>query len=179
MPPCPDSELLRRLEAAELSDAQADALWPHLTECQACTDRLERMRNEDAMRRSAAAAIKEYQSGALDGGPKKRKKKRGSGDEEGEAAFAAPSVIHVGDDMTVESLAEQMDVDPSDIILELMEHNILATKNQILGLDLVRQLAEPQGIEVLAVIPQEDEIMAEEVDDPADLEPRAPVITVM
>ena len=141
--------------------------------------KLERLRSEEAMRRSAAAAIKEYQSGALDGGPKKRKKKRGSADEAGEAAFAGPSVVHVGDDMTVELLAEQMDVDPSDIILELMEHNILATKNQRLGLDLVRQLAEPQGLEVLAVIPQEDEVMAEEIDDPADLEPRAPVITVM
>ena len=141
--------------------------------------KLERMRSEEAMRRSAAAAIKEYQSGALDGGPKKRKKKRGSGDDADEGAFVGTSVIHVGDDMTVESLAEQMDMDVSEIILELMEHNIMATKNQRLGIDLVRQLAEPKGYEVMAVIPQEEEIMAEEIDDPADLVPRAPVITVM
>ena len=141
--------------------------------------KLERMRGEEAMRRSASAAIKEYQSGAMDGGPKKRKRKRGAAGEEGEAAFTGPSVIRVGDDMTVEMLAQQMDVDPTDIILELMEHNFMATKNQLLGIDLIREVAEPQGFEVQAVIPQEEEVMAEEPDDPADLEPRAPVVTVM
>ena len=141
--------------------------------------KLERMRSEEAMRQSAAAAIKEYQSGAMDGGPKRRKKKRGSADDESGAAFTGQSIIHVGDDMTVEMLAQQMDVDATDIILELMEHNVMATKNQLLGLDLVRALAEPQGFEVQAVIPQEEEIMAEEPDDPADVEPRAPVVTVM
>ncbi|MCP4246545.1 MAG: protein kinase [bacterium] len=62
MPPCPDSELLHQLEAGVLSDAQADALWPHLTHCQACTDRLEQMRNEDLFGRVLRRAHEEQDS---------------------------------------------------------------------------------------------------------------------
>jgi len=141
--------------------------------------KVERMRQEDDLRRSAAAAVREYEAGAMDGGPKKRRKKRAQdGEEAGDMGEVAP-IIEVVDAMTVEVLAEAMEVETTDIILELMERNIMATKNQALSVDVIREIAEPQGFEIRAVIPEEAEVMAEEPDDPKDLIPRAPVITVM
>ncbi|MFP6583118.1 MAG: translation initiation factor IF-2 [Candidatus Hydrogenedentota bacterium] len=138
--------------------------------------KIERMRQEEEMRRSAAAAVREYQSGAMDGGTKKKKKKKSTGEG---VEFEATPIIQVDESLTVEALANAMEVDTTDIILELMERNIMATKNQTMSMDLIRQIAEPQGFEVVALIPEEEEVVAEEPDDPDSLLPRAPVITVM
>ena len=139
--------------------------------------KVERMRQEEELRRGAAAAVREYQAGTMGGATKKRKKKK-STNEEGYEIESTP-VIQVDENMTVEALADAMDLEIADIILALMEHDIMATKNQTLSMDLIRQIAEPHGFEVNALIPEEEEVMAEEPDDPASLEPRAPVITVM
>jgi translation initiation factor IF-2 len=46
-------------------------------------------------------------------------------------------------------------------------------------MDLIRKIAEAFEFEVESVIAEEEEIMAEALDDPKDLAPRAPVVTVM
>lgn len=137
----------------------------------------ERMRQEESLRRSAAAAVKEYQAGAMDGGIKKRKKKKNVTDE-GVEQEVIP-VINVDENMTVEALAQAMELDTADIILELMERGIMSTKNQTVSMEMIREIAEPQGFEVNAVIPEEEDVMAEEPDPEESLKPRAPVITVM
>jgi translation initiation factor IF-2 len=140
--------------------------------------RQEKMRHDEELRRSAAAAVREYQAG-LASGTKKRKRRR-TRDEEGDGVDVMEKLlIEISDTITVEQLAEQMDYGTNDLILELMEFNVLATKNQVLDLDLVRQLAEAKGYEVEVVIPEEEALYSEEADEPADLRPRAPVITVM
>ena len=141
--------------------------------------KVEKMRAEETLRRSAAAAIREYQSGAMDTGPKKRRKKRVQDGESGESEVQESLVIDVEETMTVDGLATAMETDPTDLILELMERGVMATKNQVLSIDLIRDLAEPQGYEVRSVIPEEEDVMKEEPDAPEDLLPRAPVITVM
>ncbi|MCC6145014.1 MAG: translation initiation factor IF-2 [Candidatus Hydrogenedentes bacterium] len=139
--------------------------------------RAERMRQEESMRREAAAAVKEFMAG---GTPKRKKRKRSrETDDMGDMEMTELAVIEVEEMMTVEQLATAMDVQVSDIILELMEDNILATKNQTLELETIQRLAEKFGFEVKAIIPEEAELFAEEPDDPADLAPRAPVVTVM
>ena len=137
----------------------------------------ERMRQEEELRRSAAAAVREYQAGGMDGGPKKRRKKKTDTDEGVE--IESTPIIQVDDNMTVEALANALEVDTADIILELMEREIMATKNQTVAIDLIREIAEPMGFEVSALIPEEEEVMAEAPDEPDSLKPRAPVITVM
>lgn len=141
--------------------------------------KLEKMRADDAMKREAAAAVKEYQAGGFDSAPKKRGKKKRMTDDGAQEAVEEKLVIEVEDVMTVEELADAMEYETTDIILELMELNVMATKNQTLTLELVRQIAEPKGFEVESVIPEEQVILAEEPDDPATLVPRAPVVTVM
>jgi translation initiation factor IF-2 len=145
--------------------------------------RAERQRTEEGLRRDAAAAVREYAGGGLMGpGGRKRRRRKGrdeGGDMELIEQVSAPAAIEVEDTMTVEELAFQMDVPVNDIILDLMDLDVLATKNQTLGMDLIRKIAEPRGFDVHSVIPEEDQVLAEEPDDPALLKPRAPVITVM
>jgi translation initiation factor IF-2 len=81
--------------------------------------------------------------------------------------------------MTVERLAAAMDVEVNEIILLLMEENIMATKNQVLELELVRKIADQFGFTVQTVIPEEEDLFKETPDDPTDLVLRAPVVTVM
>ena len=142
--------------------------------------KVEKARTEEALRREAAMTLREYQASGTFGAPKKHKRKRthdesGVGLEEGEER----GLIEVGDRMTVEELANAMEVPVNDIILDLMDLEILATKNQTLSLDIIRQLADRRDYDVKVVIPEENEIMSEEPDDPADLVTRAPVVTVM
>ncbi len=140
--------------------------------------RQEKQRHVDELRRNAAAAVKEYQAG-LAAGTKKRKRRR-TRDDQGEGFEEIEKlIVEISETITVEQLAEQMECSVNDIILELMDYNILATKNQVLDLDLVRRLVEPKGFEVEVVIPEEEELFAEEPDDPATMVTRAPVITVM
>jgi len=138
----------------------------------------ERMRAEQDLRREAAAAVREYQSMGT-AGVKRRKRRRSREEGDYEGMDQTPQTIEVAESMTVEELATAMDMPVNDIILSLMDLNIMATKNQSLSTEVVRQIAEPEGFEVKAVIPEEDEVLAEEPDKPEDLLPRAPVVTVM
>lgn len=142
----------------------------------------EKQRTEDTMRRNAAAAVREYQAGGIGMGPRKRKRRRtreDMPDMEGVEDVSEIQIIQVEEGMTVEALASELDVPVNDIILDLMDLNVLANKNQVLGIDLIRQIVEPRGIQVEAIIPGEDEVLYEEPDAPEDVRPRAPVVTVM
>ncbi len=134
---------------------------------------------EDNMRRDAAAAVREYQSGGSFGMARRKKRKRvheelGVATEEEQGGL-----IEVTGAMTVEQLASAMETPVNEIILLLMDENILVTKNQTLELDMIRKIAETQGFDVEVVIPEEEDILAEEPDQPEDLCLRPPVITVM
>jgi len=140
----------------------------------------EKARTEEALRREAAIALREYQASGTLGTLKKRRRKRTTEEEAGaEAEVEEREVIEVEDRMTVEQLAEATELSVNEIILDLMDLNILATKNQTLNIDVIRQIAERRGFDVEVVIPEEEDVLAEEPDHPEDLVTRAPVITVM
>lgn len=133
---------------------------------------------EDTLRRDAAAAVKEFQSGSGTLGSKKRRKKRPQeGDVQHEVTEGG--TIEVDESMTVEQLAEAMSVGVNDLILDLMDDNMMVTKNQSLDIDIIRKLAGKRSFEVTSIIPEEDDVLMDEPDDPADLVFRAPVVTVM
>ncbi|MBI2431838.1 MAG: translation initiation factor IF-2 [Candidatus Hydrogenedentes bacterium] len=141
--------------------------------------RAERQRVVDEeMRREAAIAVREVQAGGIPGAAKKRRKKRDR-DENLVTEEESGGVIEVEDRVTVERLADLLQVSVNDIILDLMEEDILATKNQVLDMELVRRIADGRGFEVRAVIPEEEDLLAEVPDHPEDLKTRAPVVTVM
>ena len=174
------AERMQKLQAQRVMDQRKGGTGKTARKRQ---KRAERQRTEDSLRRDAAATVRGIAGGAIMGpGGRKRRRKKGR-DEGGEMELmeqiSVPAPIEVEDTMTVEELASQMDLPVNDIILDLMDLEVMATKNQTLGMELIRKIAEPKGFEVRSIIPEEDQVLAEEPDDPASLKPRAPVITVM
>ncbi len=110
---------------------------------------------------------------------KRKKKKKNKGAAEGVMEEVKAPVIEVSGAMTIENLSQLMDVPSADLIVDLMDLNIMATKNQIVDIDIIKFLAQKHGYEIKLIIPEEEDILKEEPDKPEDLVPRAPVVTVM
>ena len=99
------------------------------------------------------------------------------------------TLIEVPDFVTVRELAGIMGVSPIDVIKELMSNGIMANINQQIDFDTASIVAEEMGFEVVAPEVEIDEeidpadqlawrkVLAEERE--ADLEPRAPVVTML
>ena len=137
----------------------------------------------------ARAAVEEA-SRESTGRRKKRKEKR-----EREAARAqeerkieealAPGVnpeeldaIKVSQGVTVQELAEALDVPANDIIKRLFLLGTPLTMTQSMSDDLVELVADDLGRQIRIITPEEENTFSF-YDDPADLKPRAPVVTVM
>jgi translation initiation factor IF-2 len=88
-------------------------------------------------------------------------------------------VIKVDEVMSVDELARHLKIKVPALILELMQMNIMATKNQLLELEAVQQIADKHGYDVQVTTSPED--ILEEIEEDADenLKSRAPVVTVM
>lgn len=89
-------------------------------------------------------------------------------------------VIEVTEFITVSDLADIMDVKTNEVITTCMNLGMMVSINQRLDASTIELVAEEFGYEVEFVDADEaiEEIELEE-DDPEDLEPRAPIITVM
>ncbi|MBM4408884.1 MAG: translation initiation factor IF-2 [Chloroflexi bacterium] len=100
--------------------------------------------------------------------------------------------------ITVKDFAAQLGVNPADVIRELIKSGIFASINQLIDRDTASLVAGELGYEVAEAIapsPQAGAATVEgngegptpeaakevlfEADDPRDLEPRAPIVTVM
>lgn len=99
-------------------------------------------------------------------------------------------VIEVPPVITVRELAELMSISPIEIIKELMNNGIMANINQQIDFDTVAIIGEEMGYEVIPPQVAEPEIVAEAgelplhkrliaQEDPANLQPRPPVVTVL
>ncbi len=126
---------------------------------------------EDTLKKTLAS-IQESSTGR-----KKRKKTRTQEEEVEEE-----NVIKVSEFITVQDLANFMNVPVQDVIKKCMELGQLVTINQRLEMDMIKLLAEDFGYKV-----EEEEEFAsdyleeivEEEDRPEDYVPRHPVVTVM
>jgi translation initiation factor IF-2 len=108
-----------------------------------------------------------------------------------------PSVrgaIEIPSSITVKELAELLTVNPADVIRELIKSGIFANINQFIDRDTATLVATELGYEVVeasaaqatagetageAVPSEATKDVLFELDDPALLEPRAPIVTVM
>ena len=128
----------------------------------------------------------------IKGGRKKRKKGKGAvaaakeervaaEERAAEARSAEARTVRVNEFLTVAELAELMDVAPTEIIGWAFKNmGLMVTINQRLDFDQIELLLEGFGFTAVRetdYLPPSEE-QADE-DDPADLRPRPPVVTVM
>lgn len=115
---------------------------------------------------------------------KRRRQRREEREEEqqlrDELQEMEDEVLEVTEFVTVSDLADLLDVKPNEVITTCMNIGMMVSINQRLDAATIELVAEEFGREVEFVDAEEmiEEIEVEE-DDPEDLEPRAPIITVM
>lgn len=116
-------------------------------------------------------------------GAKYRREKRDSHrqkSEEEEALQEAESkILKVTEFVTVGEVATMMNVSSTQIISACMTLGIMVTMNQRLDAETLSVVAEEFGYEVEFVTSDIEEAIEEIVDNPEDLESRAPIVTVM
>jgi translation initiation factor IF-2 len=90
------------------------------------------------------------------------------------------NLLQVTEFVTVSDLANLMDVSFADIISKCMSLGIMVSINQRLDAEVIELVAGEFGYEVEFIGLEDSEEDEEEVeDDPEELEPRAPIVTIM
>ena len=85
--------------------------------------------------------------------------------------------------LMVSQLADVMHANPIDIIKHLMRTGVMVTVNEVIDFETAATIATTMGhrvrrLEDVAVAEVEDPLKPP-IDDPEDLEPRAPVVTIL
>ena len=88
-------------------------------------------------------------------------------------------VIKVTEFVTANELASMMDVSVTQIISTCMSLGLFVSINQRLDAETLSIVADEFGYQVEFVKPQDEEANLDQPDDPADLIPRAPIVTIM
>ncbi|MBS1528308.1 MAG: translation initiation factor IF-2, partial [Bacteroidetes bacterium] len=88
-------------------------------------------------------------------------------------------VLKVTEFVTANELASMMDVPVTQIISTCMSLGMFVSINQRLDAETLAIVADEFGYQVEFVKPQDEEANLDTPDDPKDLKPRAPIVTVM
>jgi len=92
---------------------------------------------------------------------------------------AQSRVLKVTEFVTANELALMMDVSVTQIISTCMSLGMFVSINQRLDAETLSIVADEFGYQVEFVKPQDEEANLDTPDDPADLIPRAPIVTIM
>jgi translation initiation factor IF-2 len=130
--------------------------------------------------------IKQTMARISGGGKRKRQKiRRDNRDRQREKqelieAEKETGKLQVTEFVSVSELASLMDVSVTDVITTCMNLGVIVSINQRLDAEIIELVAEEFDHEV-EFISAEEHVEEEEeiIDDPEDLEPRAPIVTVM
>ncbi|MCC2589439.1 translation initiation factor IF-2 [Chryseobacterium sp. MFBS3-17] len=121
--------------------------------------------------------------GGRNKGAKYRKEKRvfrREQDELQQELDAADRTLKVTEFITVGELASLMNASPTEVISACFSLGVMVTMNQRLEADTLLLVADEFGYKIeFSDADLEESITEEEVDSPEDLEPRAPIVTVM
>ncbi len=116
-------------------------------------------------------------------GAKYRREKRDQHREQTEkdlqAEAAESKVLKVTEFVTASEVATMMNVSVTEIISACMSLGMMVTMNQRLDAETLSVVADEFGYEVDFVTADIEEAIEEVEDKPEDLEPRAPIVTVM
>jgi translation initiation factor IF-2 len=92
---------------------------------------------------------------------------------------AQSRVLKVTEFVTANELASMMDVSVTQIISTCMSLGLFVSINQRLDAETLSIVAEEFGYQVEFVKPQDEEANLDQPDEPGDLQPRAPIVTIM
>lgn len=89
--------------------------------------------------------------------------------------------VQIGENITVQELAEKLKKTAAEVIKKLMSLGVLATINQEIDFDTAALIASEFGyeVELKVAVDKEALLMAEPEDDPEKMKPRPPVVTIM
>ncbi|MGC8769920.1 MAG: translation initiation factor IF-2 [Brevinematia bacterium] len=97
--------------------------------------------------------------------------------KKGEAAV--PESIEIQEVLTVGELAKKMNLKASEVIQKLLELGITATINDTIDSDAATLVASEYNCKVIVKSLKDEVEIKEEPDNPEDLKPRSPVVTIM
>ncbi len=124
---------------------------------------------EDGGRQRSVAAMRRRQE--------REKRKMMSGSSEREKVIRD---VQVPEAITVQELANRMSEKVAAVVKSLMTNGIMATQNQTIDADTAELIVEEFGHKVVRVSDADvEDVIVTANDDPKDLKPRAPVITIM
>jgi translation initiation factor IF-2 len=87
--------------------------------------------------------------------------------------------MQVQEGVTVGTLAAMLNLQPTQLIMQLMKLKVMATINQSLDYQTLLVLADKFGFEAVRKKTLEEKLLSDEEDPPESLVARAPVITIM
>ena len=88
--------------------------------------------------------------------------------------------IVISEGATVKELAEKLGIKANVLIKSLVEKGLFATINQTLDMEMIKNLSKQYGASVEELSFEEETTLETDLaEDPSQLEPRAPVVTVM
>ena len=96
-----------------------------------------------------------------------------------EIAAAESKTLKVTEFVTVSEVATMMDVGVTQVISACMSLGMMVTMNQRLDAETLTIVAEEFGYDVEFIKADIEESIEQVIDDPKDLKPRAPIVTVM
>ncbi|TCK67595.1 translation initiation factor 2 (bIF-2) [Winogradskyella wandonensis] len=109
----------------------------------------------------------------------KRDQHREQTEKELQAEAAESKTLKVTEFVTVSEVATMMDVGVTQVISACMSLGMMVTMNQRLDAETLSIVAEEFGYDVEFVTADIEESIEEVEDNPEDLKPRAPIVTVM
>ncbi len=140
--------------------------------------------NEEEVQKQIKETLEKLQGKSVKGkAAKYRREKREQHRQKSEEELAVleeeSKVIKVTEFVTANEIATMMNVPSTDIISACMTLGIMVTLNQRLDAETLSIVAEEFGYKVEFVTAEAEEVPEQVLDDPKDLKPRAPIITVM
>ncbi len=140
--------------------------------------------SEEEVQKQVRETLEKLQGKSSKGrGAKNRREKRDRHREQSEkelqAEAAESKILKVTEFVTVSEVATMMDVGVTQVISACMSLGMMVTMNQRLDAETLSIVAEEFGYEVEFVTADIEESIETVEDDPKDLKPRAPIVTVM
>ncbi|APY08708.1 translation initiation factor IF-2 [Winogradskyella sp. J14-2] len=140
--------------------------------------------SEEEVQKQVRETLEKLQGKSSKGrGAKNRREKRDRHREQSEkelqAEAAESKILKVTEFVTVSEVATMMDVGVTQVISACMSLGMMVTMNQRLDAETLSIVAEEFGYEVEFVTADIEESIETLEDDPKDLKPRAPIVTVM